>query len=377
MTWRTRLSVAEQIERGKAKLKAGKVTVGFDGFVDVLVRPVAKTASVEKDLKYFQTIEEFGGYLSAHKGISCSVETEVFVKKFGGNGPHVSNALSCLGADVDCIGTFGKDKIEPVFSNLPCRLYSFDEPGISTALEFSDGKVMLGERICKKPDWSRILACTAKAGTSRLLGEPDILALVNWSEISYSYELWQKVLEEYLKKEGRQKERVVFFDLCDISRKSSEEVLGVLNLIREFSAYRQTILSMNRKEATLVSYIIGTNSCQDAGEKLLREWEIDQVIVHGCEKSILVTRDGTCVHRNNQVKNPILLTGAGDTFNGAFCAAMLLGLEDEERLWFAARFAEDFVRRGKPGTLEEMEEYALEMQIKPSKTKVQNQVDFV
>lgn len=61
MTWRTRLSVAEQIERGKAKLKAGKVTVGFDGFVDVLVRPVAKTASVEKDLKYFQTIEEFGG----------------------------------------------------------------------------------------------------------------------------------------------------------------------------------------------------------------------------------------------------------------------------------------------------------------------------
>ena len=56
---------------------------------------------------------------------------------------------------------------------------------------------------------------------------------------------------------------------------------------------------------------------------------------------------------------------------------MLLGLEDEERLWFAARFAEDFVRRGKPGTLEEMEEYALEMQIKPSKTKVQNQVDFV
>ena len=72
----------------------------------------------------------------------------------------------------------------------------------------------------------------------------------------------------------------------------------------------------------------------------------------------MVTGDGICVHRNNQVEKPILLTGAGDTFNGAFCAAMLLGLGDEERLWFAARFAEDFVRRGRPGTLEEMEEYA-------------------
>lgn len=349
---------AVQIFRGKERLKRARITVGFDGFIDVLARPVFKTAKATSDLQYFQTIEEFGKFLSEHKGVSCSVEMEVFSRKFGGNAPHLSNALSKLGAHVDCIGTFGKYSIDPVFQPLTCNLYSFDEAGVSTALEFTDGKVLLGQRICKQVDWKAISECTATVGLGKLIEGADLLALVNWSEISYSYDLWKWMLENYLKTAAPDKDKVVFFDLCDISRKSHEEILQILELILEFSEYRKSILSLNRNEANLVGKAIDTDDYVKTAQKLQQKYGLGKVIIHGCDESILVQEEGVFSHFNHHIQKPTVLTGAGDNFNGACCAAILLGLKGADCLWFAAKFAEEYVKTGILPTLEDMERYA-------------------
>ncbi len=357
-TWNPGASLFMKIVHGEEKLEKARVTVGFDGFIDVLVRPIFRTAKEASGLQYFQTIDEFGSFLSSHKGVSCSIETEVFSRKFGGNAPLLSNALSSLGVSVDCIGTFGKENIDPVFQNLTCNLYSFDEAGMSTALEFTDGKVLLGERICKKADWKAISDCTASVGFGKLIERSDLLALVNWSEISYSYDLWKGVLENYIMKEAGTEEKRIFFDLCDISRKSHEEILQVLELIKEFSSFRKSILSLNRNEANLVGIVIGTKNYTETGEKLRHKYNINEVIIHGYDESLLVQEGGSFIYRNHYVHRPVVLTGAGDNFNGACCAAFLLGLEGVDCLWFAAKFAEEYVKTGVLPTLEDMKTYA-------------------
>ena len=178
ITLQSEPSPAMQMIQGEKKLAESRVTVGFDGFIDILVKPIVKTSQEPSKLQYFKTIEEFGNFLSSHKGVSCSVETQMFSKKFGGNAPLLSNALSHLGVPVDCIGTFGKDAIDPVFLDLTFPLYSFDDAGISTALEFTDGKVLLGERISKRPSWEAILACTSEAGLDKLINGSDLLRCV-------------------------------------------------------------------------------------------------------------------------------------------------------------------------------------------------------
>ncbi len=355
-------SLAMRIIQGEEKLENARVTVGFDGFIDVLMRPIVKTSKEASKLQYFQTIEEFGRFLSSHKGVSCSVETEVFSRKFGGNAPHLSNALSSLGVSVDCIGTFGKENIDPVFQTLTCNLYSFDEAGTSTALEFTDGKVLLGERICKKADWKAISDCTADVGFGALIERSDLLALVNWSEISYSYDLWKGVLENYIRKEEASVEKRIFFDLCDISRKSHEEILQVLDLIKEFSFYRKTILSLNRNEANLVGIVLETDAYIDTAKVLREEYNIDEVIIHGLDESLLAQEEGVFIYRNHYVHRPAVLTGAGDNFNGACCAATLLGLKGVDCLWFAAKFAEEYVKTGVLPTLEDMKAYARDVE---------------
>ncbi len=57
--------------------------VGFDGFVDTLVRPV-KISGGKDQMIFFDTIEEFGAYLESKAGKSCSIELDKITQKMGG-----------------------------------------------------------------------------------------------------------------------------------------------------------------------------------------------------------------------------------------------------------------------------------------------------
>ena len=76
-----------------------RVTVGFDGFIDTIARPVARTATADAPAQYFESIPAFGQYLVEHGGKSCSIALHVERRQLGGNLPHLSRAASMLGLD--------------------------------------------------------------------------------------------------------------------------------------------------------------------------------------------------------------------------------------------------------------------------------------
>ena len=348
------MALIQQLEEAEPRLGRCSALVGFDGFIDTLARPVSKTTELREENQYFETIEEFGRYLTSHKNTNCSVEMDVFSHTFGGNTPHLGNALATLGVKVSCVGTFGAETIDPLFSHLNCDMYSFADAGVSTALEFRDGKVMLGyHNARKKPTWDDVSACTKDKGIEALISNADLIALVNWSELHFSHELWKAVLTNCLELQQTDKSRTVFFDLCDIARKSAEEVVEVLELMGRFSQRRKTVLSMNENETVRLGQAIGA-SCdiESIAQRVHSGFGLDEVIVHTKEKSILLGDFGLVAHHNGTVPYPVLLTGAGDNFNGASCAAILLNLLPQSRLDFAAVFAHEYVRCGASPSLD-------------------------
>ena len=56
-----------------------KVFAGFDGYVDLLVKPVRSGINDQK--KYFETISEFGSYLKTKASKSCSIELQKIQKR--------------------------------------------------------------------------------------------------------------------------------------------------------------------------------------------------------------------------------------------------------------------------------------------------------
>ena len=342
MSWREALAGQERRLSGK------RMTVGFDGFADRIVRPLCPSDTPGEAAQPFPTIRAFGEYLIGKAEKSCSIELREQARQLGGNMPFLSRTAGGLGAAVQCIGMLGANgTVDPLFADMPCTLHSFAAPGESTCMEFDDGKILLSSD-CTLPEdaWTLIERATGNRA-QELLIESDLLALVNWSELSFAHDLWEHALTS-LRAVPADKNRYVFFDLCDIARRSAAECDAVLRLIGRFSAYRTTVLSLNENEALLAGerLLNGEQALPEIAHRLRTQYAVDEVIVHTIRQTLLVTPRGMTVQDTRFVEHPRISTGAGDNFNGASCAALLLGLCDADRVEFANDFAHYYVKNG-------------------------------
>ena len=340
-----------------AEIASKRLVVGFDGFVDTITRPVRQSATEGSPAQVFETIQEFGQFLVGCAEKSCSIELKLEAKQLGGNLPFLSRCAGILGMDVTCIGMLGEDGIvEPQFQEMPCTLYSFAAAGQSTVLEFRDGKVFLASEYPLSDDpWTTIRDVTA-GNASLLFRGADLIALVNWSELSFAQKLWEVVYSEALDGEPCDKTRFAFFDLCDCSRRTAGDIESVLRLIGHFSSQRTTILSVNENEANVIAtrnLDCGGDSAL-IGETLCNRYGIDEVLVHTIHESVLVTPRGVTRQPTIFVEYPKISAGAGDNFNAAYCFGALMGMTDEERISFANRLASFYVSHGYSPALDEI-----------------------
>ena len=112
---------------------------------------------------------------------------------------------------------------------------------------------------------------------------------------------------------------------CSIELKIEEKIAGG-NM--PFLTKKNTgILSLNENEALIISERIFEN-CADLAEiaeNLRKKYQIDEIIVHMTKKNLIASSRGINERETLFVENPKKTTGAGDTFNGSFCFATLLG----------------------------------------------------
>src|SRR5690349_1343482 len=139
-------------------MRTKKLLVGFDGFVDEIIHAVG-TRKNKNEYQRITTIAEFASRVGSAAGKSANIELVPQLEKIGGNGPLMSMAASGMGCQVTCIGLLGYPERLPVFRPLQsiCKVVSVGQPGKTDALEFLDGKLMLGKlNTIKEMCWTRL-----------------------------------------------------------------------------------------------------------------------------------------------------------------------------------------------------------------------------
>src|SRR4030095_8375377 len=215
------------------RLKGKKITAGFDGFLDTIVK-VIKEKDEDTGTTMFKTIKEFGDYILEKHGASFSLELQVESVKLGGNMPIMANALGRFGVPVNCIGTLGYPQIHPVFKNFPsaCHLYSFAEPGLSTAHEFNDGKMMMAQMgAVNTSGWEKLSEITGIETLVRLFSESQLICILTWREIDVSTDIWKGLLQNILPAYQAKTKQLAFFDLSDCSKRTGEAIKEVVFLL--------------------------------------------------------------------------------------------------------------------------------------------------
>jgi sugar/nucleoside kinase (ribokinase family) len=343
---------------------AGRATtlnafVGLDGFVDEILHAVDKRDSAEI-FQRLPTINRLAERLAAAAGKSANLELVSQMTKLGGNGPIMANALASFGLHVTYLGLLGYPNLHPVFLDFAKRaeVHSIADPGTTDAVEFEDGKIMIGKLASlKQMTWENIKTRFGKEKFAAKFGGADLVGFVNWTMLPYMSDLWQSLLSEVCPgMKGRR--RILFFDLADPEKRTREDILRALDLIGQFEKHFDVILGLNEKEAHEIGEVFGLRA-KTAGPESLAELalqvaeklKIGTLVIHPVACALAVSGGKVDLVDGPFVAKPMITTGAGDHFNSGFCLGKLLGLNNAMSVMTGVTVSGYYVRTGQSPTI--------------------------
>lgn len=365
MDFKTKTLQELESKRGAISSKAG--LVGFDGFIDKIRQPVSQRYGPGEDFTPIATIAEFGERIARAAGKSTNIELYPRLEKLGGNGPILANALLATGLKLRYIGALGKPDIHPLFRDLAekTQAVSLAEPSITHALEFSDGKIMLGEMASlNEISFDAMMSQIGEGMFLDMLSRVDLLAMVNWTMVPQMSQIFQALLERVLPVLPPRDQRIFYFDLTDPEKRSEGDINNVLQIIRRFQEWGSVTLGLNLKEGLAVARVLGL-SPEEADESGLRKLtskirqtlQIDTVIVHPRDSAACATRDDDFWVPGPYTDTPLITTGAGDHFNAGYCLGQLIGASPLACLTTGVCCSGFYVRKGKSPSINDIDEF--------------------
>jgi len=330
--------------------------VGFDGFVDEIIH-IVDTRKNNNEYQRIETIKGFSDRIASAAGLSTNIELVPTQTKLGGNGPIMANALIAQGFEVTYMGALGKKTIHPVFNEFVdnCKnAISIANPGHTDALEFLDGKIMLGKIDLADVSFEKLLEKVSAKELQVLLSEVSLVAFTNWTMLANL----NSILIEFgeIMKGLKTKPRV-FIDLADPRKRTTEDITEVLKIISALPC--KSVLSINLSESTIISIALGIDE-DDVVKRanLIRQkMGIEAIVIHPVNGAAVSHNDESVWVEGPFTAAPILTTGAGDNFNAGFCNAWIGGLTPAQCLAVGVCSSGYYVRNAKSAKRQDLVEF--------------------
>jgi sugar/nucleoside kinase (ribokinase family) len=351
-TLQAREECATRLLASEKRVAGLKAFIGLDGFVDEILHVVDKRESADKYVR-LPTIAQLAARLAGAAGRSANIELVSQLTKLGGNGPIMANALASFGLRVTYLGNLGYPNLHPVFAEFAKRaeVHSIAEPGYTDALEFEDGKIMLGKHYSlRQVNWENIKSRFGIDRFTEQLVTADLVGFVNWTMLTAMSDVWSEVLNGVCPKMGGPRRRL-FFDLADPEKRTAEDIMEALKLIVMFQKYFDVILGLNEKESYEIADVLGLKFSRGSRDDLVnlsqgirRLLPVDTILIHPTSCACACGPDGAFLVEGPFTQNPKITTGAGDHFNSGFCLGKLTGLDTHLSLLTGVTTSGHYVR---------------------------------
>jgi sugar/nucleoside kinase (ribokinase family) len=350
-----RVDTAARLEQVSKQAAGLNTFVGLDGFVDEIFHVVDKRENATSYTR-LPTIEQYASRLAEAAGKSTNIELVSQRVKLGGNGPIMANALASFGLKVSYLGNLGYPHLHPIFEEFSrkAEVHSIAEPGFTDALEFEDGKVMVGKHVSLgEVNWNNILSRFGAGKLQTSLSSASLVCFVNWTMYTATSDIWEAIQREIAPTLNGER-RLLFIDLADPEKRTERDIRHALDLIGKFQSYFEVILGLNEKESTQIADALKLEVSDRSPAGLARlagqirdTLGVNTVVIHPVKFAVTADAQGTAEATSAFTPKPLITTGAGDHFNAGFCLGRSLGLTNEQSLWAGVTTSGFYVRQGK------------------------------
>lgn len=304
-----------------------RIVVGLDGFVDTLLHCVDRRISPDS-YRRIKTVEQCAERIEKAAGKSTNIECVLQEQTLGGNATLLARALCGLGHSIDLIATLGYPHIHPAFASLSkqqCQIHSIGEPGLTDALEFTNGKLLLGKMgelgtLSLETIFTRI----KEPFVASLIKESRLIATTNWTMMPAIEQFWEWLIKH---KDLISQETILFVDLADPAKRPRKDLQKALQTLSTLSQSVKVMLGLNRSECEQVHMAIcrkkAPASPQEAAVSLCSKLHIHTVVIHTHYEAAASSEESEGYVHVPYYPSPKRSTGAGDTFNGGFLSAVL------------------------------------------------------
>lgn len=338
---------------------AGPALIGFDGFVDSIVRLVAsRSGMAPDDYTPIRTIPEFAARCAAAAGRSTNIERVLLETRFGGNGPLLAGGLAALGVPVTYIGAVGWPHVEPIFQPFAARcqrVVPIAPSSHTLCLEFDDGKVMINDTAnVQEVTWERLTSIIPIPDLAAILQHCTLLGVVNWSLLGGVPGLLEGLRTHVLPRLSG--DRRLFVDVSDPAKRSDADIHSMLHLLASLNDTRglRVSLGLNLSEAERLARVLAlptppstapAHAALALAVGLRAACSLDTVVVHPREGAAGADASGNAHWFEGPLtREPRLSTGAGDHFNAGFAFAQTRGLPLDECLAVGCAVSGAYVR---------------------------------
>lgn len=359
-------AAAEALRRNRRKIAGTSAVIGFDGFVDEIVAVVEQRGVAA--LQTVADIASFAERIARAAGQSSNFELIVRHTKIGGNAPIMSDALAALGVKVTCVGALGYPQLHPVFAELARRadVIGIADPAHTDALEFTDGKLMLGKLApLEQITWENLLRRVGADQLEQLLAGARLIGMVNWTMIPQMSRIWAKLISDVLPELAQDARRMILIDLADPEKRTRDDLRYALKLLCRMNQFAGVTLGMNLKEAQLVCGVLGLSTpplndleaTARSAAQVREALKLDCCVIHPRNGAAAATSDASASLAGPFVRDPAISTGAGDHFNAGFMLGRLLDMPLEECLCTGVGTSGHYVRSRHSPSLAELAEF--------------------
>jgi sugar/nucleoside kinase (ribokinase family) len=329
-------------------IDTGPVVFGFDGYLD-RVRAVVGDRTDPETYDRLATLSGFRDRVddSVRADSSLSFEWLEAGQRTGGHTCHLARAFGVWEFDPTLVGMYGdpvRDAFEAEFGD--DDLVSLGEPGVTDAVEFDDGKLMLTEiGDTMDLDWNGVDERFGHDALGERLDGAALLGVGYWSEtpdlpdiLDGLADLWDDIADP---------PGTVLVDPGDVRKLDVGRLRAGRNAIGRLSDATDVLVSANRAETGVLADAFdgeSERSFEAAAECVFDVLDPTWFVGHGVDRSVVVAGGGIDAVAVPAVDDPELTTSSGDHFNAGLALGALTGLDPVASVVVANSVAGHFVR---------------------------------